>query len=241
MNIENKKTALDDDSLLYQKRDDSFGKKDTSAMTGKEKAGYFKDYYLKTVLIVLAVAAVLGSVLYSMLFNHQESILGIAFIDDACISETEAFNEHLREFFELTDEGDYIDTTNYVLSEYGSQVRFTTLASAGSLDIIFGSEDCFKQYSQMGYFADLSEILPAELYEKIKDRIVMSSEVETDENGDITQTLPEAPYGIDISQNALYKEYGGSDGKVIIGIVANTKQTENAVRLIEHLFSYEHE
>ena len=47
MDIKQKKTALDDDSILYQKRDDTIGKKDISSLSGRQKLQYFKDYYLK--------------------------------------------------------------------------------------------------------------------------------------------------------------------------------------------------
>ena len=47
MDVKQKKTALDDDSILYQKRDDTIGKKDISSLSGRQKLQYFKDYYLK--------------------------------------------------------------------------------------------------------------------------------------------------------------------------------------------------
>ena len=47
MDINQKKTALDDDSILYQKRDDSIGKKDISGLSGRQRLQYFRDYYLK--------------------------------------------------------------------------------------------------------------------------------------------------------------------------------------------------
>lgn len=238
MNIENKKTALDDDSLLYQKRDESFGKKDTSSMSKKEKAGYFKDYYLRTVLIAAAVLILAGSVIYTTLFRHQESILGIAFIDEAYAADTTGLNDHLRDFYELTDKNEYLDISNYNLSDYTSQIKFSTLTSGQAIDIVFVDEDNFEKYSQMGYFADLSELLPPELYEKIKSRIIESSEVETDQQGNITETYPAAPHGINISGNSLYKDFGGMAENVIIGVVANTEHQENTIRFIEHLISY---
>lgn len=239
MNIDDRKTALDDDSLLYQKRDESFGKKDTSSLNAKQKAGYFKDYYLKALIAAAAVIAIVGSVLYTAIFHRSESLLGVAFVDKAYLLETDALNDYMRDILQPEHKQDYIDLSNYDLSDYGSQIRFTTLTAAGSIDIIICDEECFDKYSQMGYFADLSEFLPAELYEKVKDQIVESSETETDEEGNITKMYPAAPHGINISGNALYKDFGGTADQVILGVFANTERTDMVLRFIEHLLSYE--
>ena len=53
MDVKQKKTALDDDSILYQKRDDTIGKKDISSLSGRQKLQYFKDYYLKFCILDL--------------------------------------------------------------------------------------------------------------------------------------------------------------------------------------------
>lgn len=239
MNIDDRKTALDDDSLLYQKRDESFGKKDTSSLNAKQKAGYFKDYYLKALIVAVAVIAVVGSILYTSIFHRSESLLGVAFVDKAYLLDTDALNEHMLDVLQPEHKQDYIDLSNYDLSDYGSQIRFSTLTATGSIDIIIGDEESFDKYSELGYFADLSEFLPAELYEKVKDKIVESSETETDEEGNVTKTYPAAPHGIDISGNALYKDFGGAADHVILGVLANAEHSDAALCFIEHLLSYE--
>lgn len=80
MNIEHKKTALGDDSVLYQKRDDSFGRKDLKSLTRKQKLQYFKDYYLMKVVVVLAVLIAVGSLLNGMFFNRSECVLSLIHI-----------------------------------------------------------------------------------------------------------------------------------------------------------------
>lgn len=241
MNIKDKKTALDDDSLLYQKRDESFGKKDISGLNKKEKAGYFKDYYLKKVIIAVIAIALIASIINTTVFNRQEMLLGVAFVDTACVADPEGLNDYLKDALEITGKNDYLDLSNYNLDDYSSQIRFTTLTASNAIDIIFCDEANFEKYSGLGYFADLSQFLPADLYEKVKDRILLSSEVKTDENNNVIETYPAAPHGIDISGNALYKEYGGTADHVIIGVMANAEHTDNIIRTIEHLISYEGE
>lgn len=68
MDINQKKTALDDDSILYQKRDDSIGKKDISGLSGRQRLQYFRDYYLKFCILAIALLVVAVSLhLYHLL------------------------------------------------------------------------------------------------------------------------------------------------------------------------------
>ena len=235
MNIDDKKTALDDDSLLYQKRDESFGKKDISGMNVKEKAGYFKDYYLKIVLAVIAVAIIIGILIYTVFFHHQEMYLGVAIMNDAYMTDTDDLTADLRKLYGLTSDDQLLDVTDYDSDDYASQVRFTTYFAAQNIDVIICTEEDFERYSNLGYFADLSEFLPEELYEKVKDQIIESSETETDTDGNVTKTYPAAPHGIDISGNALYKAYGGTAENVIVGVAANSERADNVIHFLEYL------
>lgn len=235
MDIEHKKTALDDDSLLYQKRDDSLGKKDISALSKKEKAVYFKDYYLKKVIVAVILLITAGSLIYTMAFRRQEDVLSIGFLNDTYLTDADALREDLRGFYGLTEKSQWIDVSNYNLEEYGNLMKVTAMLGSQSLDVVFLPEDVFMQYSGLGYLMDLSELLPPDLYEEVKDLLVMSSEVKTDTDGNVIETLPAAPHGIDMSGNALYNSYGGLGDKVIVGVIDNTKQPENAVRFLDCL------
>lgn len=237
MNIENKKTALEDDSILYQKRDDSLGKKDTSNLNRSQKVGYFKDYYLKAVIVAIVVLIAVGSLVYTMLFRHQTTILSVAFINEAWMANTDLLDENLRDYYELTSQDELLDCSNYSLDQYGDQMKLTTLMAAQTIDILVCPEEQFIQYSELGYLADLSELLPADLYAQFEDRILESSEVETDNDGAIINTYPAAPHGIDIADNAVYQAYGGIGEKAILCVLSNTQRADNVIRFLEYLLS----
>ncbi len=235
MNIEDKKTALDDDSLLYQKRDDSLGKKDTSNLTRKQKVQYFKDYYLKALLVVIAVLILAGALIYNMFFRHQVDVLHIAFINGAYVSDTDTMQNDLRDYYELTSKDEYISLDYYNLDDYTAQMKLSTFLGARVIDLMVCDEESFAQYSALGCFADLSEILPADVYAQYKDQIVMGHEEETDENFNVIKTYPDKPYGIDITDNAVYRQYGGSEKKSILGIVASTERLENVMKFFTYI------
>ncbi|MFR8170950.1 MAG: hypothetical protein ACLU9Q_09020 [Marvinbryantia sp.] len=237
MNIDDKKTALDDDSLLYQKRDDSLKKKDTSNLSRSQKAGYFKDYYLRTVIVVIIAVIAVASLVYTMFFRHQTTILSVAFINEAWLVDNTGLDDALREYYELTSDDELLDCSNYSLDEYGDQMKLTTLIAAQAVDILVCPEDQFNEYSEHGYLADLSELLPADLYGQFADQIMESSEIETDDDGTVLNTLPAAPHGIDISDNAVYQAYGGMGEKAILCVLTNTERTDNVIRFLEYLLS----
>lgn len=239
MNIENKKTALDDDSILYQKRDESFKKKDTSHLSAKGKAGYFKDYYMKPLIAIILIGIFASYMIYTIFFKHQETVLSVAFLNEAYLAQTDALNADMRAYYELTDEDQLLDIAYYNLDDYAAQMKFTTLTAAQSLDVVVCPKAVFEQYSKFGYFEDLSAVLPKELYEKVSDRILESSEEETDLDGNVTATMPPAPHGIDIAGNALYTDYEGIGDDVILCIVAGSKNMDNAVKFVDHVINYE--
>lgn len=236
MNIEHKKTALDDDSILYQKRDDSLGKKDTSNLNGKQKIGYFKDYYLRAVLVGIVVVVIAGSLIYNMFFRHENTVLSVAVVGDVWISDMEALTQELRGYYGLTKESDYVSLEHYDPEEYTSQIKLTTYIAAKEIDVFICSEDIFKQYAEMGFLYDLSKELPGDLYRKFASKAVKASQVETDESGNVEQTSPPAPYGIDITETSFYQKNGATDEKAILGIIGNTADNmDNIVKFLEYI------
>lgn len=235
MNIENKKTALDDDSAIYQKRDDSLGKKDTSSMNTVQKLGYFKDYYLKSVIVCLIILAILASLIYNMFFRHQVTVLSAAFVDNARILDTAALSSDLYQYYGLTRKDDFVDISNYDSNDYASQMKFTTLAASQSIDVFVFSEDEFRRYAGMDYFANLKKLLPADVYAQWKDKIVTASVVETDDDDVVIDTHPAEPFGINISGSALYERYGGTGEDAILAVFANTEHTENIIRFLDYV------
>lgn len=242
MNIEHKKTTLDDNSVLYQKRGDSVTKKqDLKDLSGKQKILYFKDYYLKIVIIVIIACIIIGTLLNSMFFNRQTNILSVVFLNDSYIADTEGLQNTLTEYLAPENKNDYITVTDYNTDDYQVQMAYSTQLMAGGIDVIICPKEYFEENSKFGAFVDMSEFLPAGLYEKSSDKMLESREAETDNLGEIISYYEAKPYGIDLSGNSRYEEFGGFGDDAILCVSKNSPNTENAVRLIEWFMTADQE
>ena len=82
--IKFKKTALDDDAMIYQRSKDTITKEEIKNLPLKQRLGYYKDYYLKITLVVIAAAVLIFSVLNTTIFNRSECRLSLCFLNGCC-------------------------------------------------------------------------------------------------------------------------------------------------------------
>lgn len=234
MNIEHKKTALDDDSFLYQQRDDSFGKKDTSKLSKQEKLQYFKDYYLMKIIVAALIAVFVGSIINGTIFNRSNCVMSIVMLNESQITDDSALDASLREYLQIEDKNDYIGISNYNLNDYQVNMAYVTQLSGQGIDLVICSESYFETGAGQGIFADLSEFLPEDMYAGLSDRMVEGRTAETDDYGEITSYNEPAPYGIDLSGTSRFKEFGGVEEHPILCVVANVSNTDNALKTISY-------
>ncbi len=234
MNIEHKKTTLGDDSILYQKRGDSSAKKeDLKNLSFKQKIFYFKDYYLKALIVVVIILIFVGTLLNSILFNRQTNIVSVVFLNDSYLEDTESVQDAIREYLAPENKNDYVAVSYYNTNDYQVQMAYSTQLMAGGIDVIICSQDYFEEASELGVFADLSEFLPSGLYEQVSGKILESQEAETDDYGEVISYSEAMPHGIDLAGNARYQECGGYGEDAILCISKNCVNTENALKIVE--------
>lgn len=232
MNIEHKKTTLNDDSVIYQKRDDSLGKKDTSNLTFLGKLGYFKDYYLKALLVIAALLAAAGYLIYSTTIGRTRSVFSMVFLNSSYIYDLEGIDQAITDTLSIEDKRDYAAVSNYDLEQYQENIAYMTQMSAGTIDLVVCPEDYFQTGCGNRTFADLGTFLPEEMYEALKDRIIEGSAAVTNDQGEVLSYEDPCPYGIDISGSARYKEFGGKEAKPILCVLANCSNTENTLKIV---------
>ena len=78
-----KKTALDDDAEIYQKREEKTEKEKWKEMDGKAKAQYFADYYLGKLIVAVIIIGVGVSLLWHFFKPKDETVLYAAVIDES--------------------------------------------------------------------------------------------------------------------------------------------------------------
>lgn len=238
MDIKQKKTALDDDSILYQKRDDSSRKKDLSALSGRQKLQYFKDYYLKFCLLAAVLLVIAGNLIYTIFFRHQETVLNIAAVNDTVIPDVDGLEDCLKDYFITDSKHQSLTVNNYYLEDANQQMAFSTRLVTNDLDLVICDPDTFDSESTAGFYLDLSTFLPSDLLNTFSERLVTGKIVETDENDQIIRTGEVLPYGINIADTALYTTYGGTASDAILCVPAGSKRTDTALTLIRLLVDW---
>ena len=77
-----KKTVLDDNASIYQKREEESEKQKWERMDKKQKAGYFLDYYLLKIIVGILLSILIIFLIWSVVRPKPETVLGIAIVDE---------------------------------------------------------------------------------------------------------------------------------------------------------------
>ncbi|MDO4633270.1 MAG: hypothetical protein Q4B01_05370 [Eubacteriales bacterium] len=234
MNIENKKTTLEDDSILYQKHDRKVSREELASLPLSQKLDYFKDYYLKFVLVGAAILLIAVHLIYQVT-HPSVAVLSAAFVNDAVLTDTEGMEAELRSLYDLKSSKETVSLTNYSLEEYQQQIAFTTVTTVGNLDVVICDRDYFDKISENGLPADLSTVLPEDLYSSLvsQDRILSSSQIEYDIEGSIAKEYESLPRGIVLNSDSPYFTYQGSAKQPVLCIMATSKRLDAALTFTE--------
>ena len=233
MDINQKKTALDDDSILYQKRDDSIGKKDISGLSGRQRLQYFKDYYLKFCILAIVLLVVAVSLIYTIFFRHQETVLSIAVLNDTAISNYEDLTDYLQDYYQADGRHQLVTVSNYYLEDPNQQMAFTTKLVTGDIDIVICDEEIFASESASGFYQDLTDLLSPDASDAFSSHLVLGHTEERDNEDQITSTGPELPYGVDIADTPLYTFFGGTAKEAILCVTSYSEHTEAAISFLD--------
>lgn len=111
--------------------------------TASEKWQYFKDYYLKTT-IVIAAAIIFGIyILYTTIFAYKSPVVTVLVISSE-EPDCDGLEQELEEFLDV----------DYVAVEWMSQDAsnlasvLPTRFAAGDIDLMIASDEIYKQYAQ---------------------------------------------------------------------------------------------
>lgn len=234
MDVEKKKTVLDDDAGIYQKRKNVYTKDDVKEMSRKEQFKYFKDYYLKKVILVIVGIIAVCVLVRDIVFNRTQPALSIACLNECSIGNSQALEDAVAEYIHIKDESTPVTIASYNTTNTDSNMSYVTLASSGAIDIVICPYDYFIAESQAGTFVDFSEVLSEDEYAQIADKTLEAGIIETDIDGTIISSGDPAPYGIDISNSKYFKEYCLADEQIVLCVINGTENTDNALKAISY-------
>ncbi|HEX3077417.1 MAG TPA: hypothetical protein VHQ24_11195 [Lachnospiraceae bacterium] len=231
-----KETKLNDEAGIYQRRAKQTEKQKMKDMSPKERLSYINMYYKKPIIIGCIIVVALCSLLYSVFSPKPEDILNVAVVNDYMEEDKQgAFVDSLKDYLQIDSDKQQInfDATYYVSNttsaelSSSSQQKIMTYVAAKQLDVIIADEDYFKRLCNAGYFCDLAEQLPADMYSYLSDSYFISTTDESTEQN---------TYGIYLDKSAVYKSTGSVLDKPILGIVANSPNKDYAQSFIKFLF-----
>lgn len=236
-----KETRLQEEAYIYKKRKGQGEKQKWKELGRREKLQYFKDYYLKKVVIGAVVAGFGIWLLSVMLSPKEETALYIAMINSASLQETEGgIAENLADILECEAADSIVIDSSYFMQldgmdqgSLGSIQKMSAQAYSGMLDIVIADEEEFHYFARQGYFMDLAEALPTNLYSHLSDYIYLD-QMEREE-GDSIEYGEKLAYGIYLKDFARFAEMETGMENPVFGIVANTEKRKNAVKTLKYL------
>ena len=238
INMDLKKAKLDDDSFIYAKRAEKSTKEKWQEMNFKEKLKFFRDYYLLKVILGIIIAVLLGKLLWDTFGPKPTEILNIGIDSYSYLLEDfEVMQDNLIEHMELNEE-EYsirLDCNYDLTNDQNSIQRISLYLMTGELDGFITSENQFAGYVEKNAMAPLKDVLPADLYESLKDKYYSGKVIDKELDGTITAIGEEEVYGIYLDHLPLFSKFVVREDKPVFGIPASGVDKENAITFLRFL------
>lgn len=232
------KTKLDENASIYSKRETLTEKQKLSEMKFIEKLKYLKEYYLVRTLVIIAIIALSGSLLYTMFSPKPEVVLSISIIDSPFFDEDIAAIQEAMTKRLVADEDKqevFIDTEYYMSADaYSNQMKLMTRLAAEQIDVLIARKSYFTGLIEGSMLMPLEGILPEDMKKEFSDDLIYGKTKETGVNGQDDIYGDEMLYGITLSQFETLHEFDLSEDPYVFGLAANAKQKENAMELIRY-------
>ena len=197
----------------------------------KDKIAYYKEYYLKATLAILAAAIFIGYIAYTMITAPDDTAFAAdssstelldSFVDYAGI-DTKKHDAYIDASMHYGDAADNMTGYGYVDLE-----KSMAVIAAKELDVLVGDQSAFDYYCKSEVFSDITTVLPDDLMEQFKDKLYYYTNEETNE------TLP---LGIDVSDAPKLQEYHYYDGiTAYFGFIVNSDSVDNAIAFLRYIY-----
>jgi hypothetical protein len=202
----------------------------------KEKLAYFKEYYLKTALAIIAVAVILGYLAFTMITAPRDSAFIAFFFNDTGDSSDTTLIDGFIDYMDINTKKSqcYIDASlaydatglNYEAYVYVEKVM--AVIASNDLDVIVGDADTMDYYGGLECFSDVTTVLPDDLMEKFKDKLYYAEVGESKDLVPIGIYITDAPK---INENNYYVGL-----EPIMGFIVNSNNVDNALEFLRYIY-----
>ena len=151
--VENDKSKVKKDGLIYQQRDDTDYKKEYEKLDSKGKFQFFKDYYLPTIVVIAVIALVGGYFLYGALTKPQ-TVLYVAICDQNLDDkQVDKLEKAVGTYLGLDNKHEIVTINTEFNSKNGTlSEQLQSYIYAGTCDIVIAPKEGFTGYATAGYF-----------------------------------------------------------------------------------------
>lgn len=210
----------------------------TSTMSKKEKTAYIIRYYFPAAAIVLVVVAIITGIAvtvynntrpitlsYAILNAENESKLNLTAFDEyAATKDTGKKTQLLSDTRQLDPTAFALGTLTYTVED--EYTGFNLICKDGYYDVIITNAAGLNYLAEIDAVQLLDEYLPAELYDRLSDKIIRAK----DSYGDMYES------GINISDTAFAKSLNTGYDKVYIAFTGTTDENyERAMDFLEYI------
>lgn len=203
----------------------------------KAKVGYIIDYYTVHI-IVIVVAIVIAVSLILHYKNLKDDILFGVVLNLSCV-DTTVFSEQLDEYFEVGPKERTFLERGLFMGQYGNEVeqKLVMYIAAHQLDYVITDEDGLNHFGKQFFWRDLREFLPADLYNDLKDDIIVRTFTVKDEDTGETKTDEQTLLRINDYKIARDLElYGYDEGSSFyLGAYLFPPDEANVIKLFEYV------
>lgn len=235
-NIDHKKTALSDDASIYEKRgqrdEDKTTRQKWNELDAKGKWQFFVDYYLLKTVVIIAVIALLSSILWTSFKPRPEERLYVIILDSILDLEgTKTYFADAIEGIGYDREKDTIMLHDSLTSMSPSDAStISTYAFAGTIDVLIAPDTALQRYASGSLLAPLDD-LPQHILDRIpeENRFYYTNE----KTGELHF------YGVRLDDTVFYQSLNKQkyDREYVFSIVGSGQFIDNAVKLLDYMLS----
>lgn len=205
-------------------------------MSFRDKLWYIWEYYKIHMLIgyvILFFLYALGTIFYQKSFTTQ-----LFFIVMNDRSGSEADYEGLANEFKTRmgygkKDKVEVDSSLYISFEestsqldYASLAKVTAIVASKDLDVLISDSPAVEHYASNGAFLNLEEVLPADLWDMVKDDVYMAK----DENGN------SFPAAISLDDSYFHEKTGTQMEEAYFSLINNSTRTDTAFEFLRYLY-----
>ena len=190
-------------------------------MSARDKIWYIWEYYkfhLAALAVVICLISVIGNALYRQSFT----------------SSMDPLEADLRQVLDCGKK-DIIEINTGLMATYGDNVtefgyatmaKISALVASKGLDVVIADRDSIDHYAGVDAFADLSGLLPADLYDALAGEVYSAA-------GSEGQMIPTA---VSLEGTRFYEITGIVMDPPYLAVIDGSPRKEAAVQMIRYLF-----